>query len=218
MNLKQKLKESALELGIELTQKNLDQLWVFKDFLKEYNEKVNLTAIKEDEDIVIKHFLDSLTVLPYVDGKVIDIGTGPGFPGIVLKIVKPCLDITLLDARGKKVKFLEEAAELLNLENITCIHGRAEEISSQKGFSQAFDCAVSRAVGSFENLAKWCLPFVKEDGQFIAMKGPNYEEELEEGKRALRRHGGAEISVQSLTLPQTNLARNLIIIKKSRVL
>ena len=212
MDLRELLASGASELGLSLDDAMFDKLWRYKDFLKEYNEKVNLTAITDDEGIVVKHFLDCMTVLPHIaGGRVIDIGTGPGFPGLVLAIVRPELKLTLLDARAKKVKFLEEAAALLGLENVTCIHGRAEDV--QKKIA-AFDYAVSRAVGRLEALAGWCLPFVKRGGKFIAMKGPNYAEELKAGKSALKKLGGAIDEVISLTLPNTDMERKLIIISR----
>ena len=212
MDLRDVLKKGASELGVELNAVAVDKLWIFKDFLKEYNEKVNLTAITDDESIVIKHFLDCLTVLPYISGgRVIDIGTGPGFPGLVLKIVRPELHLTLLDARAKKVKFLEEAVALLALENIGCLHGRAEDVQKKLA---GFDYALSRAVGRLETLAGWCLPFVKKGGKFIVMKGPNYEEELKAGEKAIKKLGGKIEEVVSLNLPNTDITRNLVIIKK----
>jgi len=212
MNLQDTLKSGANELGVMLDNSMIDALWAYKNFLQEYNQKVNLTAITDDEGIVVKHFLDCLTVVPHVPhGRVIDIGTGAGLPGLVLKIVRPDLNITLLDARAKKVKFLQEAINLLKLENITAIHGRAEDV--QKKIA-AFDCAISRAVGQLETLAGWCLPFVKHGGKFIAMKGPNYAEELSAGRPAIKNLGGKIAEVITLTLPNTDMERNLIIISK----
>jgi len=212
MDLRDILKNGAKELGAELDDRAIDKLWAFKDFLKEYNEKVNLTAITDDEGIVVKHFLDCLTVVPHISGgRAIDIGTGPGFPGIVLKIVRPDLHLTLLDARAKKVKFLQEAVDLLELENINCIHGRAEDVQKKLA---GFDCALSRAVGQLESLAGWCLPFVKKGGKFIVMKGPNYAEELDAGEKAIKKLGGKISKIVTLTLPNTDMQRNLIIITK----
>jgi 16S rRNA (guanine527-N7)-methyltransferase len=212
LNLKELLKDGAAELGVELNDEAIRLLWVFKDFLKEYNKKVNLTAIRDDEGIVVKHFLDCLTVLPHLDcGAVIDIGTGPGFPGIIIKIVRPELKLTLVDARAKKVKFLEAAAALLGLE-IECIHARAEDLGAR--FAQ-FDYAVSRAVAQMDILAGWCLPFVAPGGKFIAMKGPNFMEELAGARTAIKRAGGKVAEIIELTLPNSDIARSLIIIRKN---
>jgi 16S rRNA (guanine527-N7)-methyltransferase len=215
MDLKAVLCDGAMEFGLRLDDKNIDMLWAYKDFLKEYNKKVNLTAIKDDEGIVVKHFLDCLSVLPHIKGgRVIDIGTGPGFPGMVLKIVRPDLEMVLLDARAKKVKFLNEAVALLGLCGIDCVHGRAEEISGLKGFANSFDYAASRAVASLETLAGWCLPFVKPGGSFIAMKGPNYKDELKTAQGVIERLGCEISEIITLTLPKTDMVRNLIIAAK----
>jgi len=212
MDLQNVLKNGANALGIELGDAQIELFWKYKDFLKEYNEKVNLTAIRDDEGIVVKHFLDCLTLVPHIaGGRVIDIGTGPGFPGLVLKIAIPGLDLTLLDARAKKVKFLKEASALLELENVKCLHGRAEDVQKKVA---AFDYAVSRAVGQLETLAGWCLPFVKNGGRLIVMKGPNYAEELEKGAAAIKKLGGEIKEVVTLTLPGTDMLRNLVIIEK----
>jgi 16S rRNA (guanine527-N7)-methyltransferase len=215
IDLKGLLKESALEPGIILPEEVLGKLWAFKDFLQEYNKKVNLTALTEDEDIVIKHFLDCLTVVPYINvGSVIDVGTGPGFPGIILKIVRKDLDLTLLDARNKKIKFLEEASSLLGLKNTTCIHARAEDLQKNKTHHESFDYATSRAVGSMDNLAKWCLPFIKKSGRFIAMKGPNFGQELTTAQKTITKLNAKITNTIELTLPNTDITRNLIIIEK----
>ncbi|MCL2235650.1 MAG: 16S rRNA (guanine(527)-N(7))-methyltransferase RsmG [Defluviitaleaceae bacterium] len=215
MQLKLFLEEEAAELGVRLDNQAIDQLWAYKDFLKEYNEKVNLTAITDDEGIVTKHFLDCLTILPYLgqNSRVVDVGTGPGFPGLVAKIARPDLDLTLIDARGKKVKFLEEAAQLLGLEGVSCIHDRAEDRLKVPGYAKGFDYAVSRAVAAMDKLAGWCLPFVKPGGQFIAMKGPNFQEELDAGARQIAKLGGKVDKIVELNLP-SDLTRNLIIISR----
>lgn len=216
MELKEMLRIRAGEIGTQLDDAALSALWTFKDFLKEYNQKVNLTAITDDEEIVTKHFLDCLTILPYIekDAKVIDVGTGPGFPGLVLKIARPDLHLTLLDARNKKVKFLQEAAELLGLDGLDCIHGRAEDLHKQNGYFEGFDCAVSRAVGAMEILSGWCLPFVKKGGRFIAMKGPNYEDELGAAQEVLKKLKAEVKEIAQLTLPNTDINRSIIIIQK----
>ncbi|MCL2168626.1 MAG: 16S rRNA (guanine(527)-N(7))-methyltransferase RsmG [Defluviitaleaceae bacterium] len=213
MDLKNLLKNGADMLGVALDDAQIETYWAYKDFLKQYNEKVNLTAITDDEGIVIKHFLDCLTVVPHIGGgRVIDVGTGAGLPGLVVKIARPDIDLTLLDARAKKVKFLEEAALLLNLENVKCIHGRAEDVQKKVA---AFDYATTRAVGQMDALLGWCLPFVKSGGTLIAMKGPNYKDEMEAGMAKMGKLRGKLASVETLTLPNTDITRNLIIIHKN---
>ncbi|MCL2855336.1 MAG: 16S rRNA (guanine(527)-N(7))-methyltransferase RsmG [Defluviitaleaceae bacterium] len=216
MDLKIFLQNEGQKLGTVLDEHALVQLWAYKAFLKEYNQKVNLTAITDDEGIVTKHFLDCLTILPHIKqgAKVIDIGTGPGFPGLVAKIVRPDISLTLLDARGKKVKFLEEVAKLLDLDGVTCIHDRAEDRLKAAGYAKSFDLAVSRAVAAMDKLAGWCLPFVKNGGSFIAMKGPNFQEELDAGAKAIAKLGGKISQISEITLPG-DITRNLIIITKT---
>ena len=215
MNLSEYIKQEAQKLGIILEEQTVTKLWAYKDFLKDYNKKVNLTAITDDTDIVTKHFLDCLTVLPHIKqgSRVIDVGTGPGFPGLVIKIARPDLELVLLDARNKKVKFLEEASKLLDLDGVTCIHDRAEDRQKAPGYAQSFDYAISRAVAPVDKLSAWCLPFVKPRGQFIAMKGPNYQEELDAGLKSITKFGGKVNQIVELTLPG-DLSRNLIIINK----
>ena len=210
MELKEFLKkESAMELSDSV----IEQLWAYKNFLQEYNEKVNLTAITDDAGIVTKHFLDCLTIAPYIaeNAKIIDVGTGAGLPGIVLKIARPDLDVTLLDARGKKVKFLAEAVELLDLKGVTCVHARAED-EFVKNF-EVYDYVVSRAVAAMEQLSLWCLPFVKAYGKFIAMKGPNYEDELADAQAVIKTLGGKVVDIKEIALPD-DITRNVIIIDK----
>jgi len=216
LNPKELLKHGAAEIGVNLDDQAIANLWKYKDFMLEYNQKVNLTAITDECEIVTKHFLDCITLVPHItqNARVIDIGTGAGLPGVVLKIARPDLDITLLDARAKKLKFLDEAIGLLGLKNIRTIHGRAEDIQKQTGFGSGFDYAVSRAVGAMEVLSGWCLPFVKKGGKFIAMKGPNYKDELDKAKPIIKRLSGEIGKVLELTLPSEEITRNLIFINK----
>ena len=210
------LKENAATFGVMLDDANVCDLAAFKEFLLEYNKNVNLTAITEDREFAVKHFLDSLTILPYIEKKsprVIDVGTGAGFPGVVAKIARPDLEITLLDARAKKVKFLQQVVELLKLTNVDCIHGRAEEIVKTAGFAAGFDYATSRAVGPIKNLAAWCLPFIKPGGLFIAMKGPNFADELDEARPLIKKNKCKIVDIKNITLVD-EIERNLILIEK----
>jgi len=219
-NLKEMLLTGAADLGVALDDAAADKLLVYKDFLKEYNQKVNLTSIVGDEEIIVKHFLDSLTVLIEIDikegTKLIDIGTGAGFPGLVLKIARENLDLTLVDSTNKKVRFLEEAAQILGLDDVACIHARAEELLHQKkDFQGAFDYATSRAVARLAKLARYCLPYVKPDGEFIAMKGRNYSEELDEAQGVIKKLGGKVLGVKEIALPG-DIVHSLVRIKKVR--
>jgi 16S rRNA (guanine527-N7)-methyltransferase len=218
-NLKEMLVRGSEELQVTLNQAALDRLFIYKDFLKEYNKKVNLTSIVEDEEIIIKHFLDSLTVLPEMnisqDGKIIDIGTGAGFPGLVLKIARENPDLVLVDSTMKKIRFLEEAVERLGLKGVQCVHVRAEELIRQRTeFRGGFDYALSRAVARLPKLVEYCLPYVKVGGEFIAMKGRNYGEELEESKRIVKKLGGEISRVKEIALPGSDIVHCLIIIRK----
>jgi 16S rRNA (guanine527-N7)-methyltransferase len=218
-SLKEKLLKGAAELGVTLGDDVIDRLLAYKDFLQEYNKRVNLTAIIEDEEIVVKHFLDSLTILPEMDiyhgAKVVDIGTGAGFPGLVLKVVRGSLDLTLVDSTMKKVRFLKEVADRLGLEGVQCIHARAEELIRQKPeMREGFDYAVSRAVARLPKLAGYCLPYVRAGGEFIAMKGRNYREELEESRGIVKKLGGEIADVKEIALPGSGIVHSIIKIRK----
>ena len=196
------LKESA-------TQKLKD----YSRLLVEWNEKMNLTAITDEGEIAIKHFADCLTLcdLPELKGRVIDIGTGAGFPGMVLKIAKPELDITLLDSLNKRLIFLEALSNEIKAP-VTLVHERAEDGVKRNGFREGFDTAVSRAVASLNILSELCLPYVKVGGYFLAMKGPNAEEELIGAKEIIKTLGGKIDRVENLTF--NNMTRNIVIIRK----
>jgi len=219
-DLRQMMINGAVELGVSLNEIAVDRLFVYKNFLKDYNEKVNLTSIVDDEGIIVKHFLDSLTVLPEMDisqkVKVIDIGTGAGFPGMVLKIAQENVDLVLVDSTRKKLRFLEEVAERLGLDCVKCIHARAEELIRQKpDFKEGFDYVVSRAVARLPKLVEYCLPYVKPGGMFIAMKGRNYMEELEESRAIVKKLGGEIVNVKEIALPGSDIAHCLIKIRKN---
>ena len=218
-NLGKMMLDGTAELGVTLDDVAVDRLFVYKDFLKEYNEKVNLTSIVEDEEIIVKHFLDSLTVLAEIEiaegTKMIDIGTGAGFPGLVLKIAREKMNLVLVDSTRKKVRFLEETVERLGLEGVCCIHARAEELFRQRAeFKGGFDYAVSRAVARLAKLAEYCLPYVKIDGEFVAMKGRNYIEEAEEARAIVKKLGGKILDVKEIALPGSDIVHSLIRIKK----
>jgi len=219
-DLREKLLSGAAELKVPLDDIAVDRLFAYKNFLQEYNQKVNLTSIIEDEEIIVKHFLDSLTVLPEIeeaDGtRVIDIGTGAGFPGLVLKIARESLDLVLVDSTKKKLRFLEEAAARLGLEGVQCIHARAEELIRQRPiFLGNFDYAVSRAVARLPKLAEYCLPYVKPGGKFVAMKGRNYSEELEEARKIVKKLGAEVSGVREITLPGSDIVHSIITTRKN---
>lgn len=210
------LLEGVVDLGIELNNEQKEQFIKYKDLLKEWNEKINITAITDDKEIDIKHFLDSLTPLNYFVGKkkVIDVGTGGGFPGLPLKILNNDLEVTLLDSLNKRIIFLNEVIKTLGLNGILAIHGRAEELGRTQKYREQYDICVSRAVASLNTLSEYCLPFVKVGGYFISMKGSNIEDELKESEKAINMLGGKIIKKNIIILPKSDIEHSLIIIEK----
>ncbi|KPU26446.1 16S rRNA methyltransferase [Caloranaerobacter sp. TR13] len=210
--------EGSRELGISLKKEEIDKFLKFKELLKEWNKKINLTAIEDDKEIDIKHFLDSLTLLKtdYIKDnyRIIDIGTGGGFPGIPLKIVKNDVELVLMDSLQKRIKFLDLVINELGLSNIKAIHGRAEDFGRDVEYREKFDIAVSRAVASLNILSEYCLPFVKVGGYFIAMKGPDVDIELKESEKALKLLGGKVLDKIQIKLPLSDITHTLIIIEK----
>lgn len=205
-----------LEDYIDLSIEQIKQFEMYSDLLVEWNEKVNLTAITEKDEIVLKHFIDSLTIAKYVDknDKLIDIGTGAGFPGIPIKIYYKDMNVTLLDSLNKRIVFLQNVIEKLNLKNINAIHSRAEELAIDSKYREKYDIATARAVSNLSTLIEYLMPYVKVGGKCICMKGPNVSEELKAAKNALKELGGEVEVVDNFKLPNSDLERNLIIIKK----
>ena len=204
------------EFNIEINEEQIKSFEKYMNLLLEWNEKINLTAITQPDEVKLKHFVDSLTVLKYIndDDKVIDIGTGAGFPGIPLKIMNENTKITLLDSLNKRINFLNIVIETLNLRNIQAIHGRAEEIARNKLYREKYDVAVSRAVANLSTLTEYMLPFVKVGGKCICMKGANVNEELERAQNAIKELGGEIKRVDNFYLSDNDNERNIIIIKK----
>lgn len=214
------LLEGIVDLGIELNEEQKRSFIEYKRLLKEWNEKINITAITEDEDIDIKHFLDSLT--PYITNlfngnkRIIDVGTGGGFPGLPLKILNPQLQITLLDSLNKRIVFLNEVINSLKLNDIEAIHGRAEELGKNAKYREKYDIAISRAVASLNTLSEYCMPFVKVGGYFISMKGPDVDDELKEADKGIKVLGGKIIKKEIVNLPKSDIVHSLIIIEKTK--
>ncbi len=203
------------KLGITLKEEQLSALEVYCNYLLEVNMHTNLTAIKEEEQVYLKHFYDSLTLVKAIDLKnvntVIDIGSGAGFPGLVLKIVFPNLEVTLLDSNNKKINFLKDLIKKLGIKGVHLVHGRAEDFV--KDHRETFDLVTGRAVSNMSILSELCLPFTKKEGYFIALKGAN-EEEIEDAKKAIQILGGEIENRIKFKLPIEESERNIIKIKK----
>ncbi|MDI6604831.1 MAG: 16S rRNA (guanine(527)-N(7))-methyltransferase RsmG [Thermoanaerobacteraceae bacterium] len=213
-----KLINGAANFNINLSMFHVEQFEKYSKLLIEWNEKINLTSITDEGDVITKHFLDSLSV--FKSGKItgneniIDIGTGAGFPSIPLKIVFPNIKLTLLDSINKRIVFLEEVIDKLTLENVYTVHGRAEDYGNKVNFREKYDLSVSRAVASLNILAEYCIPFVAVNGYFIAMKGPSIDEELKLSKNAIKTLGGVVENVVDVVIPYTEIMHKLVIIKK----
>lgn len=218
MDIKQQLIEGAKVLNVELTDRQADQLMRYKELLVEWNEKMNLTAITEDMEVITKHFLDCLTVQSSIDlaqvKSLVDVGTGAGFPGLVLKIAFPNVHITLIDSLNKRLKFLQHVIDELGLTGIECVHGRAEDLGKNKAYREQFEVCASRAVANLAVLSEYTLPFVKKGGYLIALKGQKLDEELAEGEKAITILGGTIDKLVDVVVPYTDLNHRIAKIKK----
>ena len=216
--MKDILNQAFTSEGFNLTEQQNKQFVTYFDMLIDWNQKINLTAIEEPTEVAYKHFVDSaclMRVVPDLKHKtMIDIGTGAGFPGVPLNIMEPELYVTLFDSLNKRILFLQELCKALELKNIRAVHGRAEEFGIKPDYRQQFDIATARAVASMPVLLEICLPFVKKGGIFIALKGPELENEIKESSNALKELGGKVVDVQQFTLADGAYTRNLAVIEK----
>lgn len=215
-NVKEKLISQAKGLGIKVTAEQAEKFQRYMELLIEWNEKLNLTAITEPDEIVEKHFIDSLTLLLACGlkegGKLLDVGTGAGFPGVPVKIMRPDLEVTLLDGSNKRLNFLGQLCGELGIE-CRRVHKRAEEAGLDKAMRESYDLVTARAVAQLRVLCEYCLPLVKMKGFFVAMKGPGAGDELAEAKNALDILGGDKVEVKQFELPEAG-ERNLIVVRK----
>lgn len=217
MNVERMLIDGAKEVGVKVSHEVAHNLILYKDIVLEWNEKINLTAITDEKDFIIKHFLDSLTVCSLINksGKLVDLGTGAGFPGIPIKMIYPDMEVTLVDSVDKKIKFLNEVITRLNLTKTYTKHSRAEELGKNLDFREKFDVCVARAVAGLPVLLEYCLPLVKIDGIFVALKG-SVIDEIEQSKKALKVLGGEIVEVKELVLPYSDSGRTLVCVKKTK--
>ena len=212
------LKEISKQINIELNENQLKKFEKYMELLLDWNERINLTAITEKNDIILKHFIDSITISKYIkeEENVVDVGTGAGFPGIPISIVKDNINVTLVDSLNKRISFLQEVKKDLNLVNVKAIHSRAEDFGQNKLYREKYDVSVSRAVANLSVLVEYLLPLVKLGGKCICMKGSEINEELEDAKFAIKELGGKIDIIDEFYLPTTDIKRNIIIIKKEK--
>ncbi len=216
--LRELLEKGAQHYGNAISEQQIEQFIVYMELLKDWNTKINLTAIEDNREIIMKHFIDSLSIMPYVNNKeqkLIDVGTGAGFPGIPIKIISTNIEVTLLDSLEKRVKFLNEVIKSINITKINAVHGRAEDFGVNPIYREKYDIAVARAVANLPVLLEYCLPFVKINGLFIAMKGSNTEE-FANCSKALDILGGKIEKVEKMVLPFSNIERNVVVVRKFR--
>ena len=214
------LENGCQAFGVTLTEKQIEQFEKYYELLIEWNKVMNLTGITEFDEVMQKHFVDSVAAAEYVEmekiNSLIDVGTGAGFPGIPLKIVYPHLQVTLLDSLNKRIKFLDEVVDNLGLTGIETVHGRAEDAAKKAEYREQFDLSVSRAVANLASLTEYCLPFVKVGGKFVSYKSVSVDEEIAQSKKAVYVLGGEIGKVEKFNLPESDMERSLVIIEKKR--
>lgn len=205
---------------ITLTKLQEQQFIKYYEMLIEKNKVMNLTAITEFDQVVVKHFMDSLSIANVIDmtaiHSLIDIGTGAGFPGIPIKIVYPHINVTLMDSLNKRIKFLQEVIDELDLKSIDVIHSRAEDLAKREEYRAKYDICVSRAVANLSSLSEYCIPFVKKSGKFVSYKAGKCEEEIRSAEKAIQVLGGKVEKIEEFHLHESQIARTLVVIKKNK--
>lgn len=216
--MKEKLYELCKNNEIDLSDKQLEQFQIFYDYMIEMNQVMNLTSIIEEDEVILKHFYDSMSVVKHYDFNqgeyVIDVGTGAGFPGIPLAILLPGIQFTLMDSLNKRITFLKDVVEKCGLKNVECIHSRAEELAKDEKYREKYDICVSRAVANLSILLEYCIPFIKKGGKFISYKSISSEEELSASKNAQNKLCCKLKNNISFELPDTDNKRNFLIFEK----
>lgn len=204
------------QIDIEFDDKQLNQFYEYMNLLLEWNEKINLTAITAPEEIILKHFIDSLTINRYIEQNrsIADVGTGAGFPGIPLKIYRPDLKVTLVDSLNKRINFLNEVIYKLNLKDINTVHSRIEDFGKDKKYREKFDYVTARAVANLATISEYLIPISKIEGKCICMKGNDIKEEIDCSKNAINLLGGKVDKIDRFELPNSDISRNIIIIDK----
>ena len=212
----EEMKDYSKKNLLELSEEQITKFYTYMELLLEWNEKINLTAITEPREVILKHFIDSLTINKYIKSgdRIVDVGTGAGFPGIPIKIIRDDIEVVLVDSLNKRINFLNEVIEKLDLKNIKTVHARAEEFGRMKNYRENFDKATSRAVANLATLSEYLMPLIKVNGECICMKGPDIKEEIKDSKKAIQILGGEIEKIDSFNLPNSDFSRNIIIIKK----
>ena len=212
------MKRAANEAGLELTELEYEQFIKYMRLLQEWNEKINLTAITDDEEVIKKHFIDCIKAFKSDAIKnaktIIDVGTGAGFPGLPIAIMNPNVKVTLLDSLNKRINYLNTVVRELGLKNVTTIHSRAEDGARKPELREKFDVATSRAVANMAVLSEYCMPYVKKDGYFVALKGPYVDEELKNATNAIKTLGGELKEIIEVSIEETDLKHNIVEVKK----
>lgn len=208
--------EYSKKIAINIDEEKINKFYTYMNLIRQWNKNINLTAITDPHEIILKHFIDSLTINKYIkqNAKIIDVGSGAGFPGIPLKILRDDIDIVLLDSLNKRINFLNEVIEKLNLQKVVTIHSRAEELAKAHNYREMFDYSTSRAVANMSTLSEYLIPFIKIGGMAICMKGASVQEELEKSQRAIKMLGAKIVKREEFKLPESDMERNIILIEK----
>ena len=218
MNYFEMLSLACSDVKVNFDSEKYDKFIEYMNMIKLWNERVNLTAITEDDVIIKKHFIDCIKIFKYESLRskcsIIDVGTGAGFPGIPMNIINNGNKIVLLDSLNKRVNFLNEVINKLNLKNITAVHGRAEDFGQDVNYRERFDFSISRAVANLTSLSEYCLPFLKLNGKFIAMKGPAVTDEINDSRNAIAVLGSSLEKIIEINIEDSDLKHNLVIIEK----